>query len=403
MMVRSFFRRCQVWLRSLSPREAPASAGQGVADAPMRLLVVANAVIPTVQLSIIYPLEMLINSGQCRIDLLTEQEMKLRFGKALRNDEVAAWIAARVSSVNPTHLVFCRYSGPHAESILVAARTMKIPTVYCIDDDLLNVPIELGRKKFEYHNHPLRLDAVRHLLNNVDVVYCSNDRLKSHLQRIGIQGALFAGEIFCAGEVVCPAELRSVITIGYMGFDHAHDFQIVLPALVKVLQKYPFLRFELFGKIPRPPELDQFGSRVINIDVVADYREFLGHLGSRRWDIGICPLAPSDFNRVKNINKWVEYTSVGAAVVATRGMIYDDCCSEGCGLLVEHDEWESAFSTLIDDPGKRLQLVLSAQGRLTQSFLPDSLCRQLLSILQLAEKQFLSKNNKRGVKNEISP
>ncbi len=69
------------------------------------------------------------------------------------------------------------------------------------------------------------------------------------------------------------------------------------------------------------------------------------------WDIGICPLAPTAFNVLKANTKWVEYTSVGAAVIASRDMIYDDCCSDGCGdLATTHEEWVAAMEPCAPTP-----------------------------------------------------
>jgi glycosyltransferase involved in cell wall biosynthesis len=359
----------------------------GHQGAPIRLLIVVNAIIPTVQLSLLAPLEKLIKSGECFIDFLTEQQIKDHFGKGLRTIKAQAWVKQRCHAAAPTYIVFCRYSGPHAEAILTFSRAQGLTSIYCIDDDLLNVPRELGQQKFEYHNHPLRLETVRYLMNNVDLVYCSNPRLEQRLRDIGINGNLHAGKIFSAGEIISPAELRPVRTIGYMGFDHAHDFEIVIPALVNVMRQRPELHFELFGKIPKPAALDEFKERIVMLPVVPNYDEFMRVFSSRNWDIGICPLAPTDFNRVKNINKWIEYTAVGAAVIGTQSMIYDECCADGCGLLVGDNDWESALMTLIECPEKRFEQVRNAQCRLSEEYSVEQLREQIQGIFAIASEK----------------
>lgn len=351
----------------------------------MRLLVVANAMIPTLQLCLLTPLAKLIDSDECFVDFLTEQQLKERFGKNLRSTEAWAWIEERWRSVNPTHVFFCRYSGPHAESMLTLAKTNGVLSLYCIDDDLLHVPQELGGNKFEFHNHPLRLRAVRYLLDNVDLVYCSNSRLERRLRVISITNNIYVGQIFCSGELKSPAELRPARTIGYMGFDHSHDFEIALPGLINVLHRFPYLRFELFGRIPKPVVLDEFGGRIVVLPAVPNYGEFLKALAARRWDVGICPLAPTDFNRVKNTNKWIEYTAVGTAVVATKGMVYDECCANGCGLLVGGSEWEDALTTLVADPQRRFEQVQTAQHNLIMNYSVERLREQVLAMLALAK------------------
>lgn len=350
----------------------------------MRLLVIANALIPTVQLSLLSPLAELVETGQCQIQMLTEQRLKQRFGKNLRSEQGWAWVKDQFIRARPTHLIFCRYSGPHGLTLLDHAIASMIPTVYCIDDDLLHVPRELGQQKFEYHNHPHRLATVRHLLDNVDLVYCSNERLKARLQEIGIGRDIYAGKIFCAGSIVKPAEKRPMAVIGYMGFDHANDFEIPLQAIVKALTKFPNLRFELFGKIPKPKILDHFGERVRILAVVADYNKFLKALAARHWDIGLCPLVRTDFNMVKNINKWIEYTAVGTAVIASSNSIYDDCCSGGAGVIIGDDEWLGALSHLITNDEIRFRQVQAAQEKITEAYSISKLRDQLLIMLETA-------------------
>ncbi|MDB5861089.1 MAG: hypothetical protein JWQ76_4778, partial [Ramlibacter sp.] len=329
--------------------------------APVRLLVIANALIPTVQLSVVQPLRASVEAGEASLAFLTEEQLKQRFGKQARSAEAGAWFRRQLEQSRATCLFICRYSGPFAREAVAFAREQGIGCVYCLDDDLLNVPLEIGQAKFDYHNHPLRLDAVRYLLENADLVYCSNERLARRLAALGLAHRPFVGQLFCAGAVLQPPVARPARTLGYMGFDHAHDFEVALPAVVRALRHNPQLKFELFGRIARPPQLAEFGDRVVELPVVADYDGFLRALADRAWDIGICPLARTPFNEVKNINKWIEYTSVGTAVVATRGMIYDGCCADGCGWLADDDEWDEALHELIADSGRRVRQVEAAQ------------------------------------------
>jgi len=251
----------------------------------------------------------------------------------------------------------------------------------------LNVPVEIGQKKYDFHNRPARLATVRYLLNNSDLIYCSTEPLARRLKEVhGADSPVQAGKIYCSGEVkVLPREKSQVRKIGYMGFDHAHDFKIAIPAVVEVLQNHPEIQFELFGSIPKPKELGAFGSRINVIAPVPDYETFMERLADLSWDIGIAPLAATRFNEVKANTKWVEYTSVGAAVIATGGTIYDDCCSKGCGLLAKtKQDWIDQFESLITDPKHRYNIVVSAQKRLEKEYSLDSLQKQIIEIVRRA-------------------
>jgi len=357
----------------------------------MRILVVANSYIPTLQLSIIKPLDELINKGICTVTIITEQQMKSKFGKNTRSEKSWAWIQKNYLNKDITHILFCRYSGPHFSKFIKHSKAKNIANMYLIDDDILNVPIELGEKKFKYHNHPLRLKAVNYLLNNCDLIYCSNINLYQRLRKLGIDNDIYTTEIFCGGKILTKATLRPVTTIGYMGFDHTHDFQIALPAIIKIMRKYPHIKFELFGKIPKPLQLDEFGNRVSVLPPIEQYDLFLHDLSLRNWDIGICPLARTDFNLAKNINKWIEYSLSGSCVIASKNMIYDYCCSDNCGTLVDDQDWFEALNHIIEHPDERYRQVSNAQDRLKHDFSIEHQRSQLLTAISQADKNQLNR------------
>ena len=341
-----------------------------------RVLFVANALIPTLQLSFLKPLKDDADAGKLTWDLLTGEDLRRQFaakktGLITGPAEQAAkdWIRKRVLDFAPTTIVFCRYSDNMADFILEVARSIDVPVVFHVDDDLLNVPKEIGEAKYRMHNAPERLSAVTSLLSNADLVYCSTTPLLHRFRELAFGTPMISGTVYCAGAVLTPAVRRPVTRIGYMGFDHSHDLALILPALVHTMRLRPALTFELFGSIPKPAALDEFGDRVTVIPPVRVYAEFLEKFAGLNWDIGLCPLASTDFNRVKANTKWVEYTSVGAAVIATRGMAYDDCCSDGCGELCEtHDDWVKALDLLTADPERRFRQVVAAQTRLERDY-----------------------------------
>lgn len=359
---------------------------EGARRAHRRVLFFANSFIPTLQLSFVKPLKALIESGNLTASFAFEEDFRNNINRRTpTKDEISAWVTREFDLAMPDYIVACRYSGPGAEVIAQIAKERGIPLIYHIDDDLLNIPIELGARKQASHMHPSRTGAVRHLLSNADLVYCSTTPLKRRFREQGFRQPMRAGEIYCSGDVISPAELRPVTRIGYMGFDHVHDFAIVVPALVSLLERHAHLEFELFGSVPMPDVLSQFGERVRILPPVRVYEEFMAAFAERQWDIGIAPLADLPFNRVKANTKWVEYTAVGAAVVATAGTIYDGCGADGRAALVPDDGWLEALDSLVCDADSRYQQVVKAQAYLRNAFSVDVLRRQVLSMLDLAD------------------
>jgi len=307
------------------------------------------------------------------------------------------WVQRRLEAFRPDTIVFCRYSGRYADCIMDWARRNGAATLLHLDDDLLRVPPQLGAAKYRFHNAPRRLRTLRRLLRETDLVYCSTTALRERLRADGLEdGRAVVGQIYCPGEVLRTAPEGAVFKIGYMGIDHAHDFQIALPALVRVLDRNPDVHFELFGPIPTPAPLERFGARVTRVAPVPSYEAFLAHFATLGWAVGICPLADTPFNRTKANTKWVEYTAVGAAVVATSGTMYDECCGDGCGLLAGSDaEWERALQALVDNPALRLGMVEAAQRRLQAEYSMTALRGQVLEIFQAARARAKGQGDRR--------
>jgi glycosyltransferase involved in cell wall biosynthesis len=359
---------------------APATAGR-------RILFVANGNIPTLQLSFIKPLTPLIDAGDVAVEILTEEQIKDTFGPNMREHDVQLWLDERLKVFKPTAIVFCRYSGPYVAYLTGRARDYGIPVIFHVDDDLLNIPVELGVVKHAFHTHPTRLAAVRRLLDTSDLVYSSTQALKTRFETLGAKAPVQAGEIYASGKVFVEATEKLATKIGYMGFDHAHDLETVLPVLVRFLRTYPHIRFELFGSIPKPAVLEEFGDRISVVQPVRNYEEFLIYFSKLGWDIGICPLAHTPFNVVKANTKWVEYTSMGIATIATARTVYDNCCADGCGILADTDEeWFEALKALVSDAALRARQVMHAQAKLRQVYSVDRLREQVLSVIETAEK-----------------
>lgn len=347
---------------------------------PRRVLFLANVILPTLQLSFHKPLAPLAAAGEMEILTLTIEDMQADLGKRASIAAQTAWFAARIDAFAPDIAVACRHYGPHGAFLTAHLRAMGVPLIYHIDDDLLNIPPEIGAEKYKAYSQPTRLENIRHFLENADLVYCSTPALRRRFRELGFRTPMVAGNVYCAASVMNPAALRPVTRVGYMGFDHAHDFEIVLPALIRRMEANPQLQFDLFGSIPMPPSLAVFGDRVRSIPPVRVYARFLEEFATLHWDIGICPLAHTAFNGVKANTKWVEYTAVGAAVIATRDSVYDDCGAGGCALLVESDGWDDALQRLIDDPAGRHAQVVRAQTKLAASYSEASLRRQVLDV-----------------------
>jgi hypothetical protein len=349
-----------------------------------RILVVANGNLPTLQLSLERPLASLIGRGKVAMELLTERQ--LREAEQSVESRASPEVEHYLDRYGPSAIIFCRYSGPNYAPILAWARREQVPVIYHIDDDLLGIPAAIGERKFAMHNAPERLETVKTLLNRADVVYASTERLKARLLGYFPGLPILAGDIYCASTVLRRPRPNRGCKVGYMASaDHAHNLDMILPAIERLLESNRAVQFEFFGSIPVPEVLVRFGDRIVTTDRIAHYEEFLEAFARREWDVGICPLVPIDFNLTKANTKWVEYTAAGAAVVASRGTVYDQCCADGCGILAEGvDGWFSALDLLVNDVDERLAMVERAQAKLRQEYNITKLRNQVLEVIARA-------------------
>lgn len=347
----------------------------------IEVLFIANAYIPT--LSIYFTR---VIGSEVSYSVLTEVDLKHTFEWLFKTKLGLAYWLFLIKKRNPKVIIFCRYSGVHAKELLEYAKQHSIATIYQIDDDLLNVPIEFGEKKYNFHHSPARLSAVKKLLNGVDLVYSANSRLTERLISYGFQSNFYTGSIAASGQIYNLPQKLSSKKIGYMGFDHAQDFAFVVPAIVRVLKEFPEVTFELFGTIPKPVELHEFGGRVVVHAPLNNYKKFIQKFSKMNWSIAICPLADTPFNSVKSNIKWVEYTSVGAAVIATKGTVYNDCCENDCGVLTERNGWYDAMLDLLRNDIKRYTLVKNAQEKIINDYNDGILKAQIFTGLNAAYK-----------------
>lgn len=174
------------------------------------------------------------------------------------------------------------------------------------------------------------------------------------------------------------------VIIGYSGgLSHNDDFDMVLPALKTIMEKYPEVRLQLMGQMDMLKAKKVFGkweqklrSRVLLMNATKTQPEYPKYLSEQPWSIGIAPLIDSPFNKCKSHIKWLEYSSYKIPVVASRIYpYYKDI--KGIGTI-EHDEtgllcdtvedWVTNLSRLIEDEQLRKRLGENAYNHIVKNW-----------------------------------
>jgi glycosyltransferase involved in cell wall biosynthesis len=353
-----------------------------------RFLIVAPDRIPTVQLSFLKPLG---QSGNPVEHLLWTGLELLEHMNQLPRAERPGYLDARIKELfnnfRPTCIIFCRCFRSDTSVLIKHAKASAIPTVYHIDDDLLNPSLQLlGSAKYKAHSDPKRLSRIRDFLESVDLIYTSTLPLSEMLQKHGVNNEYKSGKIYCSATIVNQSLMSSPSNrIGYMGFGHAADFQLIAKPLRHIMLHNPSIVLELFGTIEIPNELNDIAERITIHGPIRNYDIFLKFLHTRQWIFGLAPLVDEPFNNVKANNKWVEYTSCGILTIASDIQVYIDCCAGECGLLCkDHEQWISAMQLMLDYPEERQRILRNAQNKVARDFSLVKHQKQILEIAKLA-------------------
>jgi processive 1,2-diacylglycerol beta-glucosyltransferase len=167
------------------------------------------------------------------------------------------------------------------------------------------------------------------------------------------------------------------VRIGWCGGPtHTDDLTFFLPVVAKLQARVPvdFVIFGMFDenfeetvaqarKVPASrrksdPALAAFGWMAEALGGVkyrhfpsVPFGEFPRKLAELSFDIGVCPLLDTPFNRCRSAVKFYQYAAAGIVTVASDGIPYRGECS----LLAQNsvDSWVEQLSPLIEDPVRR--------------------------------------------------
>ncbi|WP_230534256.1 glycosyltransferase family protein [Microvirga roseola] len=340
-----------------------------------RIMVLVDKPGATQHISFTQPLARQVNLGTADVNLVS-------------HDTSMEILKQKLQKFSPSSLILSRYTSADATPLIACARSLSIPVIFHIDDDLLGVPESLGLDKFRHYNAPERLQALRNNMEASDLIYTSTQPLAEAFRAYGISTPIIAGDVYCTVDpTFIPQPLPATApVVGYMGTGgHSRDLALILPVLERLLEEVPDLRFEVFGTIQLPGGLTRFGKRVSHHAPVSDYARFVSKLCELGWWVGLAPLEDNAFNRCKADTKWVEYSYAGIAVVASDLPVYHRACNERAGVLASDlESWYRALNALLCSLDLRQGLVDRARQKLTTRYTHTALEKQVIDVLSAA-------------------
>lgn len=146
--------------------------------------------------------------------------------------------------------------------------------------------------------------------------------------------------------------------LGYFSGTKSHDkdFSVVVPVLVRILERYPQVRLLLAGPLAQGNVLEKFQDRVESLSYVPRKEHFEN---IARCDINIVPLETGNpFCEAKSELKFFEAGIMGIPTVASATVPYCEAISDGVdGFVAKNDEeWFQKLSHLIEDEKLRLEI-----------------------------------------------
>ena len=143
------------------------------------------------------------------------------------------------------------------------------------------------------------------------------------------------------------------LVIGYFSgtITHNEDFELIAPALLRILKSRDDVDIKIVGILDIPAIFAGFEQRFITIPFM-DWKKMPGEVAL--CDVVVAPLVKSIFNEAKSENKWLEASLVKVPVVASNVGAFQVAIEHGVnGFLSESDDWFETLSTVLNDAGLR--------------------------------------------------
>ena len=150
---------------------------------------------------------------------------------------------------------------------------------------------------------------------------------------------------------------KDKIILGYFSgsITHNSDFEMILPAIKKVMQENSNVYLKVVGELNLPKELDDLKDRIIASPFM-EWKKLPELIASV--DINLAPLEDTLFNAAKSENKWVEASMVGVPTIASNIGAFAEEIEHGVdGILCANEkEWEEQLQRLINDEDHRRKI-----------------------------------------------
>lgn len=280
---------------------------------------------------------------------------------------------------NPSVIILNRTAldPANVEYFLSYARTNNIYIVYDIDDDLLNIKDCNHTDSDFYHQH---ISSIEKIITEADLVTVSTNELRNRYLKyndniVHVPNRV-AKTLWSSREIFPKYEHGSNINVLYMGTEtHEYDLQILISVIVELNKRKPYnpFKFYLIGVTGNKTYSNYFNYVTVPDKNSNSYPNFVEWLCStNKFDIGVAPLQPNEFNNAKSPIKFIDYTMLGIPTIASEVPTYSSIISNSIdGYTAKStDEWIDALINL-SNREHRDYIVANAKSMILDRFIVE--------------------------------
>ena len=176
---------------------------------------------------------------------------------------------------------------------------------------------------------------------------------------------------------------KTKVKIGYLSgsITHNPDFEMIKPALIRIMDEFPQVELVVMGYLDLPNDLRRFNERIIRkpFEEWIDLPKVIANL-----DINLAPIEKTVFNEAKSENKWTEASLCKVVTVASDFGAFQEVIEDGkTGLLCKNnDDWYNKIKSLIVDDELRLKIAERAHNKVLKEYVTTYSGRELANYIE---------------------
>lgn len=319
----------------------------------IRVLVIAELLIPTLTIGIIRPF-----IGLEKKNII---ELKIKKPGRISNRDIK-WCDIGL---------FCRSQSEKEYTVLLRLKEFNKKIIYDIDDNFFQIPTHTSVGAVHGSSENLFNLEMFLRLSDLVTVYSRGmlDEVKHYNDNVKLLKCYFDDSILASVDKdACTKKVKIAYATG-----RAPDEQVesnLNLALSRICKKHESEVEIHFWRAPNKM-LKNF-SCVKQNPTIQNYDSFIKFFYSSGFDIGLAPLVDDVFYNSKTNNKYREYGGCGVAGIYSKVPIYEDCIDDyKNGLLVKGsgaNDWFEAIEILIQNQALREKIALSAQVDINKNY-----------------------------------